>query len=969
MDILDFQNRALDHLAAHDREGVWPSVLRAENGEDIVHIPGRDGQTHAVRMLTFIPGKPLAQVRPHSEELLSSLGAFMGKMSHALSTFQHPATQRDLKWNMENGPSVIREYGRHIRDAARQDRVFRFLAEYEQMVVPHLSSLRRSVIHGDANDYNILVGPAEPDNPASWRKKTVGLIDLGDMVQTFTVCDLAIALAYVMLHRAEPLRAAARVIHGYHAVFPLTEQEIERLFHMAMMRLCMSVSISAQQQAEEPENGYLSVSEQPAWETLERLSAIPQELAHYTFRHACGLEPCPQTASIRSWLSENRDGFAPLMGPDIDMNRATVFDLSVGSVELAMMDDRTDVHEFTAHLWRRMKDQNASVGIGRYNEARPIYAGSLFALDSDEMPERRTIHLGIDLFMPAGTAVYAPLAGTVHSFRNNTEPLDYGPCVILKHEVGGDVPTFYTLYGHLSVESLEGLYPGKEMDRGAQVATLGDHTVNGGWPPHLHFQIITDLLGREGEFPGVAAPSQREVWLSISPDPNVIARVPETRFPAPERSREDILSSRNRRIGKSLSVSYRKPVKIVRGFMQYLYDQCGRTFLDAVNNVPHVGHCHPAVVRAGQRQMAVLNTNTRYLGDLLVNYAERLCATMPEPLEVCFFVNSGSEANDLALRLARNYTGHKDTLILDGAYHGNLTSLIEISPYKFDGPGGSGAPSHVHKLLMPDPYRGLYKGYSADTGAAYAAHVQEKIRTLHSQGKGTGAFIAESLLGCGGQIVLPDGYLAEAYRHVRAAGGVCVADEVQVGFGRVGSHYWGFETQNVVPDIVTLGKPIGNGHPMAAVITTREIADAFANGMEYFNTFGGNPVSCAIGMAVLDVVEREGLQENARVTGNYLMDGLRELMARHPIIGDVRGLGYYIGVELVLDREKQTPGGDQAGYVANRMREHGIFISTDGPLHNVLKIKPPMVFNRDNADELITRLDRILQEDYTQTEG
>ncbi|MBM3262355.1 MAG: aminotransferase class III-fold pyridoxal phosphate-dependent enzyme, partial [candidate division Zixibacteria bacterium] len=387
-------------------------------------------------------------------------------------------------------------------------------------------------------------------------------------------------------------------------------------------------------------------------------------------------------------------------------------------------------------------------------------------------------------------------------------------------------------------------------------------------------------------------------------------------------------------------------------------------FVDAVNNVPHVGHSHPAVVRAGQRQMATLNTNTRYLHDHLVDYAERLCAFLPEPLCVCFFVNSGSEANDLALRLAQAYTGHRDMLILDGAYHGNLTSLIDISPYKFDGPGGRGAPSHVHKLLMPDPYRGVYKGYGRETGTAYARHVREKIDSLHAENRGVCAFIAESLLGCGGQIVLPDGYLAEAYAHVRNAGGVCIADEVQVGFGRVGTHFWGFETQGVIPDILTLGKPIGNGHPLGAVITTPEIADAFANGMEYFNTFGGNPVSCAIGMAVLDVMRDEGLQENAHRVGQGLMDGLRGLMDRHALIGDVRGLGFYIGAELVLDRDTLAPAGDQASYIANRMRDHGGLISTDGPLHNVLKIKPPMVFDRSNAEYLIGCLDRILREDF-----
>jgi 4-aminobutyrate aminotransferase-like enzyme len=395
--------------------------------------------------------------------------------------------------------------------------------------------------------------------------------------------------------------------------------------------------------------------------------------------------------------------------------------------------------------------------------------------------------------------------------------------------------------------------------------------------------------------------------------------------------------------------------------MQYLYDENGRAYLDAVNNVSHVGHCHPRVVKAAQEQMAVLNTNTRYLHENLVRYAERLCATLPAPLSVCFFVCSGSEANELALRLARTHTRQKDVIVVDAAYHGNTTGLVEISPYKFDGPGGTGAPPYVHTVPMPDVYRGQYKRSDPRAAEKYAYHVEEIIR--QRQGK-VAAFICESLMGCGGQLVLPDNYLKEVYRYVRDAGGVCIADEVQVGFGRVGTHFWGFETQGVVPDIVTMGKPIGNGHPLAAVVTTPGIAASFNNGMEYFNTFGGNPVSCAIGLAVLDVIAEEQLQANALHVGTHLLDSLRRLMDRHALIGDIRGPGLFVGIELVLNRETLEPAPAQASYIANRMRERGILLSTDGPFHNVLKIKPPLVFTKENVDFLVATLDEILAEDF-----
>ena len=447
-------------------------------------------------------------------------------------------------------------------------------------------------------------------------------------------------------------------------------------------------------------------------------------------------------------------------------------------------------------------------------------------------------------------------------------------------------------------------------------------------------------------------------WREIEPDTAHRAFRAAT---STGQSNDELLHLRHQHLGPSLSLSYGQPLKIVRGSGVYLYDEGGRPYLDLVNNVCHVGHCHPRVVRALSQQAAVLNTNTRYLHDNIVTLAQRLTATLPPPLSVCFFVNSGSEANDLALRLARTHTGQQDTLVLDGAYHGNLTSLIEISPYKFDGPGGKGAPPHVHKLPMPDPYRGPYKSSDLQAGQKYAAHVQETINQILAKGRGIAAFIAESLLGCGGQIVLPAGYLQAAFAQVRAAGGVCIADEVQVGFGRVGSHFWGFQTQNVVPDIVTMGKPFGNGHPLAAVVTTPEIAASFHNGMEYFNTFGGNPVSSAVGLAVLDVIRDEKLQENALNVGSYLLDGLRSLQSKRRPIGDVRGLGLFIGIELVRDRHTLEPAAEEASHIVNQMKERGILLSTDGPHHNVIKIKPPLVLSSENADFLLRELDAVLE--------
>jgi 4-aminobutyrate aminotransferase-like enzyme len=416
------------------------------------------------------------------------------------------------------------------------------------------------------------------------------------------------------------------------------------------------------------------------------------------------------------------------------------------------------------------------------------------------------------------------------------------------------------------------------------------------------------------------------------------------------------------RMGGNISISYRSPLKIVRGWMQYLYDDEGRCFIDAYNNVPHVGHCHPRVIAAGVEQMRILNTNTRYLHDKLAAYAEKLLATLPPELDVCYFVNSASEANELALRLARAHTGARDMIVLDAAYHGNTTSLIDISPYKHAGRGGAGAPDWVHVAPLADDYRGPFKRGDRNAGARYAAMVGEIVEAMRSSNRRLAGFIAETCPSVGGQLVLPSGYLPDVYRFVREAGGVCIADEVQTGLGRMGTSFWAFEGQAVVPDIVVMGKPLGNGHPIGAVATTRAIARAFDNGMEFFSTFGGNTVSCAIGMAVLDVVRDEGLQDHARRVGERMRADLGALAERHQLIGDVRGSGLFLGVELVRDRTTLEPATEEASFVVNRLRERGVLIGTDGPYHNVLKIRPPMPFGLEDADILMGALEASIHD-------
>src|SRR5262249_14204017 len=353
---------------------------------------------------------------------------------------------------------------------------------------------------------------------------------------------------------------------------------------------------------------------------------------------------------------------------------------------------------------------------------------------------------------------------------------------------------------------------GQEIAQGEVFGHVGDVHENGGWAPHVHFQIILDLLDRGAEFPGVAPASERKLWKVLSPDPNLLLQIPGERFPELARTFEQLRSTRKELLGGSLSVSYSKPLNIVRGWDQFLYDETGRAHLDVYKNVPLVGHSHPRVVEAAQKQLALLNTNTRYLHENVLRYAERLTGLLPEPLKVCFFVNSGSEANELAIRLARVKTGSDDIIVLEHAYHGHTNTLIDVSPYKFNGPGGGGQKPWVHVAPIADDYRGSYRRGEKGLGEKYAGHVGEIVEKLGKQGR-SATYLAETLPSVAGQIVFPPNYLAEVYRHVRAAGGVCIADEVQVGFGRLGTHFWGFETQGVVPAIVVFGKPIGKAFP------------------------------------------------------------------------------------------------------------------------------------------------------------
>ncbi|AFL81115.1 4-aminobutyrate aminotransferase family protein [Aequorivita sublithincola DSM 14238] len=940
---LDFQVEILKYLSTKEHAVSLPEVVSNNEGNSLSKFQNNK----TARILTWLPGRLWATVNPKTESLRISLGEAAGSLTTALKDFEHPAAHRNLDWDLANSTWTSEHINRFLGKA--KEIVQHFQNRFEEIQTTY-KNLPKSIVHNDLNDYNILVSD-DLSNP-----KVSGLIDFGDSVFTQTINDLAIVLAYAIMDLPDPLSAALEVVKGYNKNYKISENELKCLYILVGMRLVTTVTNASIKKEEFPNDDYYVISEKPAWNLLKKWFDVNENFAYYSFRNACGYSAHPLEEKFENWSKKNQVSLKTMF-PTVASEKVMNLDMSVGSTLLGNPSEYSDAEVSEFKLKQFQKHFPKTILLNGYLETRPFYTTDAFKSEGNNGPQYRTVHLGTDFWVPAQTAVHAPFNGTVKIIHHNNYDKDYGPMLILEHTF--EESKFYSLYGHLTLTSLGILKVGQQVKQGDLIAYIGSPNENGNWAPHLHFQLILDLLGNDENFNGVALPSNAEIWKSICPNPNFIFKE-ELNTSEEKISEENIINFRNNHLGKGLSLSYDKPLHIVRGEGVYLIDIDGRKYLDTVNNVNHVGHQHPKVVAAGQKQMAVLNTNTRYLHEEIIGYAEALLKKLPPHLSVIHIVNSGSEANELALRMAKTITGNKDILAIEVGYHGNTNAVMDVSSYKFEGKGGFPKPETTHILPLPDSYRGKYT--SENCGIDYANHAKEIIENLKVEGKEIAGFIGESMISCGGQIVPPKNYFKEVYKHVHEAGGICIADEVQTGFGRMGKTFWAFELYDVQPDIVTMGKPAGNAHPLAIVACTKEVAEKFNTGMEYFNTFGGNPVSCAIGRAVLEVVEEENLQENALKVGGFLIAELKTLQKQFPIIGDVRGEGLFLGFELNDSNKNPLP--EHASYLANRMKQLGILMSIDGPDHNVLKIKPPMVFSKENAEELIFRLKTVFGEDY-----
>ena len=673
-------------------------------------FPDKDGQKlhedkdALYRLLSFVEGDFLGDVA-HTPALLSSFGKFLAEVDKTLMNFDRSAiSAKAIPWDLKH-LDLSYAYLQYIPNPKDRNLVDYFFMQYEEQIRPVQNALRTSIIHNDANDWNVLTKNGEVS----------GIIDLGDMANTWLINELAIGLTYVMMNKEDPLQVCKEVIAAYHKIVPLKTQELDILYYLIAARICTSVCNSAYTKTLKPDSEYITVSENAAWNLLRQLLAINPLKARAAFRRAAGFK--------------------------------------------------------------------------------------------------------------------------------------------------------------------------------------------------------TDISSRSSE----------------------------------QLARRDALLS------KTFSISYERPIEMQRSAFQFMYDVEGNAILDAYNNIMIAGHCHPTVVRAGQRAMAKLNTNTRYIYEEILSYGEKLLSKFPSELNKVFFVNSGSAATDLALRLAQAYTGKGKILALEHGYHGNTRTGITVSHYKYNHKKGIGQQTNTLATPLPKVFGSGHK----DDGSAGAYFATAAIATIKSNKNEIAAFIAEPIVGCGGQVPLAKGYLNKVYPEIRSQGGICISDEVQVGFGRLGDYFWGFEMYDVIPDIVILGKPMGNGHPLGAVVTTEAIAKKFEDGPEFFSSFGGNPVSCAIGEAVLQVIEEEHLQEHARQVGNHLKKLLKKLQSEFSELADIRGSGLFLGIEL-LDKNG-NPNTELANLLKNGLREQNILVSTDGPYDNVIKIKPPLAFNLEDANVLVNAMAAILK--------
>jgi len=902
-DELEVQNYAMAALAAH---GVAaPVAIGSVNGFVLEQLSEAGLY---LRLTSFVEGEPLTDAGYLAPEVIGELGSLCARTVLAFAALDHPGLDRTLQWDLKRADAVVDSLASYVSDEGRRRRVTDATAGAWARITEVRDQLRERPIHGDLTDDNV-VCTVRLDG----RLHPFGVIDLGDVLRSWLVAEIAITCSSVLHHNPTDPLSIIPAIREFHCRVPLTRPEVQAIWPLIVARGAVLAVSGEHQVAVDPTNEYAVNNLPHEWTVFDVATSVPSRVATEAILQSLGLsEPVLPPKETKPLLA------------DLSGNYATA-DFSTASE--ALNDGAWIRPNIEDEVFASLASRDGYV-VAQYGEFRLTRTTE----NSTQEPENFALHLEIAL--PRSAQLRAPLACRVLASTKSS--------IVLRARD-------YDLY-------LNGIKPtvgvGDKLKAGGVFAVpVRSRRVR------VTAQICTDHALTPPAFTNA---SLANAWRSICPDPSLLLGIDSSQQDSSQEhsASKDMLARRGRVLPSVSHHYYKQPPHITRGWQSHLVDNTGRSYLDMVNNVSAVGHAHPGVADAASKQLRLLNTNSRFHYDAIVEYAERLAELAPDPLDTVLLVNSGTEAVDLALQIANAYTGHRLVVAHAEAYHGWSLGADGVSASLADNPNALATrPAWARFVSAPNSLRGIYPGMAS--ARSYVADAAALMAGWSADG-GIAAYISEPIFGNGGGIVMPDGYLAGMYELTRSYGGLCIADEIQVGMGRLGHYFWGFEQQGVVPDVVTVAKSIGNGQPLGAVITRRDIADALARQGNLFSSAGGNPVSCRIGLAVLDALNHEGLVGNAAEIGDYLHQRLIELAGRHEIIGAVHGMGLYQGVELVRSRETLEPATEEAAQVCNRLLELGIIDQPTGDRFNILKLKPPMCLTTADVDFYIDSLDHVL---------
>ena len=913
--VLKIANPAFSRIELEAQDAAAAYIAQAESGiraamnvqpggsPTIAEITADDGTVLFARIIAFLSGGTMSGDEYVAPARAAALGTLAGRTCRALADFGHVGVDRILQWDLRHALRTVEVLATHVTDPHRREAVEAAASAAWQVVADLAEDLPVQVIHGDITDDNVVCsGPAGGRLPD-------GIIDLGDLTRSWTVAELAVALSSLLRHEGGEPAATLPAVTAFHAVRPLGPAEIEALWPLVVLRAAVLVVSGIHQATIDADNDYATGALDYEWRIFERATSVPSEVMTAQIRHALGTAHPAEPVAVQATLVS-----------DLDPRDVVRLDLSAESDDMDggvwLADDCEE------SLARKAIDGGAGAVVTTFGQPRLTRSRALSA----ESPA--TIGTGVDLWPANPVTITAPWPGVVEAG---------GDGVILTGTVGT-----LEVRGHVDIRA--DLRAGQSVAAGAVLGTAEDRVwIRCRRPPDV-------------EVPDFVRPEYAAGWLALVGDPSALLGLEPVTHAVVDS--EALWRRRAQSFAAVQEHYYDNPPRIERGWREHMVASDARSYLDMVNNVAILGHGHPVLADAVARQWRRLNTNSRFNYASVVALSERLAATLPDPLDTVFLVNSGSEAGDLALRLAMATTGRHDVVAVAEAYHGWTYATDAVSTSVADNPNALATrPAWVHTVPSPNAYRGDHRGEDA---ARYAPEAVGIIESLAAEGHPPAAFICEPFYGNAGGMALPDGYLKAVYAAVRAAGGLAIADEVQVGYGRTGRWFWSFQQQQVVPDIVTVAKAMGNGQPLGAVITTREIADKYRTQGYFFSSAGGSPVSCVVGLTVLDVLEHEGLQENALTIGDHVKARITALADRHQLIGTVHGSGLYMGVELVRDRRTLEPAVEETAAICERMLELGVIVQPTGDRQNVLKVKPPMFISSESADFFVDMLDRVL---------